>query len=146
MGLVHPVSSNQTKPYVIKRDMGGKAQTYVNRWSNLSREGRKIVIDGPCYSACTLVLHNQFKLDVCVTDRAKLGFHQPFRTDRFGFVRRDAKELELIDEVWTYMLSGLPIGLRKIAAKAPDPKRGARKTKMLVVSSPELQKFVKPCK
>jgi hypothetical protein len=43
-----------------------------------------IVIDGPCYSACTLVLSTIPHNRVCVTRRAILGFHAPRLVDDYG--------------------------------------------------------------
>jgi hypothetical protein len=37
--------------------------------------GQAVVIDGPCYSACTLVLGIVPQDKICVTPRARLGFH-----------------------------------------------------------------------
>ena len=39
--------------------------------------GEKVIIDGPCLSACTLVLSTVPSNRICVTKRAVLGFHAP---------------------------------------------------------------------
>jgi hypothetical protein len=39
--------------------------------------GQRVVIDGPCLSACTLVLSTIPRNRICVTRRAVLGFHAP---------------------------------------------------------------------
>jgi hypothetical protein len=50
----------------------------------LRQSGERIVIDGPCYSACTLVLSTIPHNRVCVTRRAILGFHAPRLVDDYG--------------------------------------------------------------
>ena len=37
--------------------------------------GQRVIIDGPCLSACTLVLGVIPRERICVTRRARLGFH-----------------------------------------------------------------------
>lgn len=56
---------------------GGNVGTYLDFYSKVRRSGERVVIDGPCYSACTLVLSTIPRSRVCVTRRAVLGFHAP---------------------------------------------------------------------
>jgi hypothetical protein len=44
-------------------------------FDHLRKSGDHVVIDGPCLSACTLVLSAVPKHRICVTRRAVLGFH-----------------------------------------------------------------------
>ena len=46
--------------------------------------GERVVIDGPCLSACTLVLMTVPEERICVTRRAVLGFHAARSIDRRG--------------------------------------------------------------
>jgi hypothetical protein len=46
--------------------------------------GERVVIDGPCLSACTLVLSIVPGERICVTKRAVLGFHAARSVDRRG--------------------------------------------------------------
>jgi hypothetical protein len=58
----------------ITRDLGGNTDEYTRRVDALRRSGERVVIDGPCNSACTLHLtlpRQQF----CVTGRAAFTFH-----------------------------------------------------------------------
>ena len=50
----------------------------------LRESGERIVIDGPCLSACTLVLSTIPRERICVTRRAVLGFHGARLFDRDG--------------------------------------------------------------
>ena len=60
---------------------GGKAGPYLDFFSQLRRSGERVVIDGPCLSACTLVLGTIPRNRICVTRRAILGFHAPLVAD-----------------------------------------------------------------
>ena len=59
----------------IINDPGGEVSEYVQKFHDLRKAGERLVIDGPCLSACTLftgiIPHDR----VCVTRRAVLGFH-----------------------------------------------------------------------
>jgi hypothetical protein len=54
---------------------GGNAEAFLGFFSVLDRSGERVVIDGPCLSACTLVLSTIPRDRICVTPRAILGFH-----------------------------------------------------------------------
>lgn len=59
----------------ITNDPGGEVSSYVQRFQELRASGERIVIDGPCLSACTLLTGIIPRDRVCVTSRAELGFH-----------------------------------------------------------------------
>lgn len=63
---------------------GGEVGSFLNLFSALRDSGQRIVIDGPCYSACTLVLSTIPKDRICVTSRAVLGFHGARLIDNEG--------------------------------------------------------------
>ena len=63
---------------------GGEVGEYLRLFSSLRQSGERIVIDGPCLSACTLVLSTIPRSRLCVTRRAVLGFHAPRLVDRAG--------------------------------------------------------------
>jgi hypothetical protein len=56
-------------------DPGGEISSYVQRFSEIRESGQRIIIDGPCLSACTLLTGIVPRDRVCVTARAVLGFH-----------------------------------------------------------------------
>jgi hypothetical protein len=76
----------------ILSSSGGTVGPYLNFFSQLRKAGQRVVIDGPCLSACTLVLSTIPRSRICVTRRAVLGFHAPQLVDRSGrtFRSRDA--------------------------------------------------------
>ncbi len=59
----------------ITDDVGGRIGTYVEAYSAVRSSGERVVIDGACLSACTLVLGIVPRDRICVTQRAMLGFH-----------------------------------------------------------------------
>jgi hypothetical protein len=59
----------------ISDDVGGRIGTYVDQYSAVRASGERVVIDGVCLSACTLVLGIVPRNRICVTRRAMLGFH-----------------------------------------------------------------------
>jgi hypothetical protein len=62
----------------IAGDSGGVIGTYLDRGESMRRSGDRVVIDGPCLSACTLVLGSVPRDRICVTSRAQLGFHAAY--------------------------------------------------------------------
>jgi len=59
----------------IFRDQGGEVVSYLNKYREMRASGERLVIDGPCLSACTLFTAMIPPDHVCVTPRAVLGFH-----------------------------------------------------------------------
>ena len=59
----------------IGGDPGGEVSSYIHKFRQIRQSGQKVVIDGPCLSACTLLTGIIPKNRVCVTSRAVLGFH-----------------------------------------------------------------------
>ena len=59
----------------IINDPGGEVASYLRTFYEMRASGERIVIDGPCLSACTLLTGIVPRDHVCITDRAVLGFH-----------------------------------------------------------------------
>ena len=57
---------------------------YLKLFALLNQSGERIIIDGPCLSACTLLLTEIPHGRVCVTSRAILGFHAAELMDGHG--------------------------------------------------------------
>src|SRR5215472_4971524 len=68
----------------IAGDTGGQIGPYLTRFEAVRRSGERVVIDGPCLSACTMVLGAIPRNRICVTARAKLGFHAAYDLDQNG--------------------------------------------------------------
>jgi hypothetical protein len=59
----------------IVDDPGGRIGTYIDRYEGVRASGEKVIIDGYCASACTIVLGAIPHDRICVTSRAMLAFH-----------------------------------------------------------------------
>ncbi|MGD0023342.1 MAG: hypothetical protein ABSC37_01770 [Xanthobacteraceae bacterium] len=59
----------------IVGDPGGEVSSYISKYHQIRASGQRVVIDGPCLSACTLLTGIIPKDHICVTSRAVLGFH-----------------------------------------------------------------------
>ena len=59
----------------ISGDPGGEVSTYLQKYERVRESGQRVVIDGPCLSACTLLTGIVPRDHICVTQRAMLGFH-----------------------------------------------------------------------
>src|SRR4030081_1609237 len=63
---------------------GGQVGPFLDLFERLRDSGERVVIDGPCLSACTLVLSAVPQERICVTRRAILGFHAARSMDARG--------------------------------------------------------------
>jgi hypothetical protein len=68
----------------ILSSSGGEVGEYLKLFSAMRQSGERVIIDGPCYSACTLVLSIVPSEKICVTPKAILGFHAAQLADRSG--------------------------------------------------------------
>src|SRR3954471_19588121 len=68
----------------IKSDPGGQIGPYLENLVALRSSGERVIIDGPCLSACTMVLGVIPRERICVTPRARLGFHAAWTPDGNG--------------------------------------------------------------
>jgi hypothetical protein len=64
--------------YRITRDHGGLVNQYKLKYLEVRDRGERVIIDGFCNSACTLVLGIVPLNRICVTPRARLGFHMAY--------------------------------------------------------------------
>jgi hypothetical protein len=76
---------------------GGQVGPFLDLFEQVRASGERVVIDGPCLSACTLVLSMVPNDRICATRRAVLGFHAARSIDRRGrmYLEPDASELVL---------------------------------------------------
>jgi len=68
----------------IVGDAGGQIGPYLENLAALRNSGERVIIDGPCLSACTMVLGVIPRERICVTSRARLGFHAAWNPGRNG--------------------------------------------------------------
>jgi hypothetical protein len=69
---------------VIEGSRGGEASSFLRFFEEIRQSGQRVVIDGPCFSACTLALSVIPHSRICVTSRAILGFHAARMVDMLG--------------------------------------------------------------
>ena len=118
----------------IEASPGGEAASFVEFFEKLRRSHERVVIDGPCFSACTLVLIIVPKSRICVTRRAVFGFHAARAVDQFG------REYPA------------PKVTRAVAAAYPAPIRrwirrhGGLTRRPIFLSGPELAGMVRRCR
>ena len=95
IGIVHP-SLAVTR---IRDDTGGSLGEYLLRFTRIRDSGERVIIDGSCFSACTLVTIIP-KERICVTERAALGFHAGWIDDQKGMRPTSAEGTRLLFELY----------------------------------------------
>jgi hypothetical protein len=79
---------------------GGVVGDYLNFFEKVKKSGERVVIDGPCLSACTLVLSTIPRQRICVTSRAVLGFHAPYLLDKSGRKYRSNQVTQAVNDAY----------------------------------------------
>jgi hypothetical protein len=117
----------------ITSDPGGQIGPYLENLASLRSSGEHVIIDGPCLSACTLVLGVIPRDHLCVTPRARLGFHTAWRPDQSGrpVVSRDGTQL---------LMEVYPQQVRNWIAR-----RGGLSPRMMYLSGRELSSMYPAC-
>ena len=84
----------------IAGDQGGRIGTYIEAFAMLRSSGESVVIDGNCLSACTLILGILPTKQVCVTRRARLGFHAAWQPGNNGRPTRSHLGTQMLMDVY----------------------------------------------
>jgi hypothetical protein len=79
---------------------GGQVGPFLDLFAQVRDSGERVVIDGPCLSACTLVLSVVPNERICVTRRAVLGFHGARSIDRRGRLYAEPEASEAVLEAY----------------------------------------------
>jgi len=79
---------------------GGQVVPFIDLFDKVRASGERVVIDGPCLSACTLVLSLVPGERICVTHRAVLGFHAARSIDRRGRTYAEPEASALVLEAY----------------------------------------------
>lgn len=118
----------------ITDDHGGNIGAYYSRFTALRDSGERVVIDGTCASACTLVLGIVPRDRICVTPNAVLGFHAAWRPGFLG--------MRVINEPATRtLLSFYPNSIRQWIARS-----GGLGADMMFLSGPDLFALYRQCR
>ena len=90
----------------ILESPGGQVGPFLDLFEQVRASGERVVIDGPCLSACTLVLSTVPGERICVTRRAVLGFHAARSMDRRGRLYAEPEASEAVLEAYPAPVRG----------------------------------------
>ena len=85
---------------------GGQVGPFLDLFDRMRESGERVVIDGPCLSACTLVLSTVPSERICVTRRAVLGFHGARSVDQRGRMYAEPEASQAVLEAYPAPVRG----------------------------------------
>ena len=85
---------------------GGQVGPFIELFDRVRASGERVVIDGPCLSACTLVLMTVPSDRICVTRRAVLGFHAARSMDTRGRLYAEPEASALVLQAYPSPVRG----------------------------------------
>jgi len=118
----------------ILGSLGGQVGPFLDLFERVRDSGKRVVIDGPCLSACTLVLSMVPNNRICVTRRAVLGFHAARSIDRRGRMYAEPEASELVLEAYPAPVRGWIV------------RRGGLTSRLLLLRGRELNAFYPACR
>jgi hypothetical protein len=98
--LAIPICAPAAAEMRILASPGGQVGPFVDLFEQVRETGQRVVIDGPCLSACTLVLSLVPHDRICVTRRAVLGFHAARSVDARGRLRSEPQATDVVLSVY----------------------------------------------
>jgi hypothetical protein len=113
---------------------GGQVGPFLDLFEEVRQSGERVVIDGPCLSACTLVLSMVPSERICVTRRAILGFHAARSIDRRGRTYSEPEASQLVLEAY-------PTPVRLWIER-----RGGLSSRLLLLRGRELASMYRRCR
>jgi hypothetical protein len=113
---------------------GGQVGPFLDLFERVRDSGERVVIDGPCLSACTLVLSMVPASRICVTRRAVLGFHAARSMDKRGRMYAEPEASALVLEAY-------PAGVRNWIVR-----RGGLTSHLLLLRGRELAALYPRCR
>jgi hypothetical protein len=113
---------------------GGQVGPFLDLFEKVRDSGERVVIDGPCLSACTLVLSMVPSSRICVTRRAVFGFHAAKSKDRRGRMYAEPEASALV-------LQTYPSGVRNWIVH-----RGGLTSHLLLLRGRELTALYPACR
>jgi hypothetical protein len=116
----------------IRDDMGGSLGNYLLMFTRMRDSGERVIIDGNCFSACTLVTIIP-KERICVTQRAVLGFHAGWIDDQTRNRPTSAEGTSVLFELY-------PPALRRWITK-----HGGLGPRTILLKGRELMAFYRAC-
>lgn len=125
--------SSASAQFRISEDRGGQIGPYLQQFAMVRDSGSRVVIDGACLSACTLVLGTVPKDRICVTPRANLGFHAAWNMGPGGRSIYSEEGTRLLWEIYPS------------AVRAWIKRRGGLTPHMIFLRGRELASMYAPC-
>ena len=113
---------------------GGEVGPFLDLFEQVRQSGERVVIDGPCLSACTLVLSVVPNDRICVTRRAVLGFHAARSVDRRGRFYAEPEASRVVLEAY-------PAPVRDWISR-----RGGLTSHLLLLRGRDLRAMYPPCR
>ena len=113
---------------------GGQVGPFIELFDKVRESGERVVIDGPCLSACTLVLMAVPGDRICVTRRAVFGFHAARSMDRRGRLYAEPEASREVQEAY-------PEQVRNWISR-----RGGLTSRMLLLRGRELAAMYPSCR
>ena len=130
-GLVVPPAQAEVR---ILASPGGQVGPFLELFERVRASGERVVIDGPCLSACTLVLSMVPNNRICVTRRAILGFHAARSIDARGHLYAEPEASELVLEAYPSPVRGWIL------------RRGGLTSRLLLLRGRELAAIYPSCR
>jgi hypothetical protein len=113
---------------------GGQVGPFLDLFARVRASGERVVIDGPCLSACTLVLSMVPGERICVTRRAVLGFHAARSIDQRGRMYAEPEASQAVLEAYPAPVRGW------------ISRRGGLSSRLLLLRGRELAAIYPPCR
>jgi hypothetical protein len=113
---------------------GGQVGPFIELFDRVRASGERVVIDGPCLSACTLVLMTVPSERICVTRRAVLGFHAARSIDRGGRIYAEPEASRAVQAAY-------PAAVRSWISR-----RGGLTSRLLLLRGRELAAIYRTCR
>ena len=126
-------ASSASASMLIAEDRGGQIGHYLQAFAMVRSTGERVIIDGNCLSACTLVLGLVPRERVCATPRARLGFHAAWMPDVNGRPITSPMGTQALWEIY-------PVRVRNWINR-----NGGLQRKMIFLQGRELAGFIPPC-
>ena len=118
----------------IVSSSGGVVGSYLDFFSRVRKSGERVIIDGPCLSACTLLLMTIPEERICVTRRAVLGFHAARSMDSRGRMYAEPEASREVEAAY-------PAPVREWIAR-----RGGLTSRLLLLRGRELAAIYPRCR
>ncbi|WP_456763171.1 hypothetical protein [Bradyrhizobium sp. USDA 4011] len=134
MAALLPGVSGAQADVRILASPGGEVGPFIELFDKVRESGERVVIDGPCLSACTLVLSMVPGDRICVTRRAVLGFHAARSIDRRGRTYAEPEASEAVLEAYPAPVRGWIV------------RRGGLTSRLLLLRGRELTAIYPRCR